>query len=276
VSAQRSMRPIVIVLVIVVLAAAGAGLWYLFFRPAGPAPVSLGATPTQPATAAAAADPPASNPPSDAASSNAASSNAASSNAASSSTAAVAAGGTAGMWTVDPSVGSFSDFSGSFVGYRVQETLANVGAATAVGRTPKVTGSATIDGTRVTAADFTADLTTLESDDPRRDGQLTHQALETNRYPTATFKLTQPIDLGSIPAPGQTVKAAATGDLTLHGVTKSVQIPLESRIANGVVTIVGSLPIQFADFDMSPPRSMMVLSVADNGILELQLQLTHS
>ena len=43
-----------------------------------------------------------------------------------------------GTWTVDPSIGSFSDFSGSFVGYRVDEELANVGAATAVGRTPDV------------------------------------------------------------------------------------------------------------------------------------------
>src|SRR4051812_28609658 len=269
-SAQRSMPsrgPILIVIAIVVVAVAAAGLWYLFFRPAGPAPVSLGDTPTQAATAAAAADPTSTaEQPSDVASSGAPAS----------STGSVSAGGVAGTWTIDPSVGSISDFSGSFVGYRVQETLATVGAATAVGRTPNVTGSATIDGTKVTAADFSADLTTLQSDDQRRDGQLTHQALETSQYPTATFKLTQPIDLRSTPAAGQSVKATATGDLTLHGVTKSVQIPLEARLANGVVTIVGSLPITFADFNMSPPQSMMVLSVADNGILELQLQLTRS
>jgi polyisoprenoid-binding protein YceI len=269
-SAQRSMPrrgPILIVVAIGVLAIGAAGLWYLFFRPAGPAPVALGNTPTQAPTAGAAADPTSTAvQPTDAASSGAPAS----------SSGSASAGGVAGTWAIDPSVGSFSDFSGSFVGYRVQETLATVGAATAVGRTPNVTGSATIDGTNVTAADFTADLTTLQSDDPRRDGQLTHQALETSQYPTAAFKLTQPIDLGSIPAAGQSVKATATGDLTLHGVTKSVQIPLEARLANGVVTIVGSLPIKFADFNMSPPQSMMVLSVADNGILELQLQLTRS
>ncbi len=33
-------------------------------------------------------------------------------------------------------MGSFDDFSGSFVGYRVKETLASIGATEAVGRTP--------------------------------------------------------------------------------------------------------------------------------------------
>jgi polyisoprenoid-binding protein YceI len=274
-TAQRSApdrRPILAVIAIVVLAAAAAGLWYLFFRPAGPAPVSLGAAPTQ-AASAAAVDPTATAAQ---ASGDASSSSPGSSPAAASGSGSTSGGAISGTWSVDPSVGSFSDFTGSFVGYRVQETLASVGAQAAVGRTPNVTGSATIDGTTVTAADFTADLTTLQSDDPRRDGQLSHQALETSQFPTATFKLTQPIDLGSVPADGATVQATATGDLTLHGVTKSVQIPLQARLAGNLVTIVGSLPIQFSDYGMVPPQSFMVLSVEDHGILELQLQLTRS
>ena len=62
------------------------------------------------------------------------------------STAVAAGDGITGTWTIDPSVGSFSDFSGTFVGYRVQETLASIGAQTAVGRTPDVTGTVTADG----------------------------------------------------------------------------------------------------------------------------------
>ena len=86
------------------------------------------------------------------------------------STAGSETGGIAGTWTVDPTVGSFDDFSGSFVGYRVQEELASVGATEAVGRTPDVTGTLTVDGTTITAAEFTADLTTLQSDEGNRDG----------------------------------------------------------------------------------------------------------
>jgi polyisoprenoid-binding protein YceI len=259
--------PILVLAGIAVLVVAAAGLWYLFFRPAGPAPVSLGDAPSQPV--AGAVDP-------TAVATKAPSAGVSLSPTPGTATGSSSGGGISGTWNVDPSVGSFSDFSGTFVGYRVKEQLASIGAQTAVGRTPNVTGSATIDGATVTAAEFSADLTSLQSDDPRRDGQLHGQALETDQFPTATFKLTQPIDLGKAPVDGETVDATATGDLTLHGVTKPVQIPLEARLANGVVTIVGSLPIQFADYGMNPPRSMMVLSVEDNGVLELQLQLTRA
>jgi len=181
-----------------------------------------------------------------------------------------------GTWTVDQTIGSFSDFSSSFVGYRVQEELASVGATEAVGRTPDVSGSLTVDGTTITAADFTADLTTLVSDESRRDGQLRNQALETSQFPTATFTLTKPVELGSIPAEGQAVDVTATGDLTLHGVTRSVEIPMQAKLENGVVTVVGTLPIVFADYDIAKPTSFVVLSVDDNGVMEFQLHFTKA
>ena len=56
-----------------------------------------------------------------------------------------------------------------------------------------------------------------------------------------------------MPADGQVVDATATGNLTLHGVTKEVQIPLQARIDGGVITVVGSLPIQFADYNITSP-----------------------
>ena len=49
-----------------------------------------------------------------------------------------------GTWTVDQSVGSFADFSGTWAGYRFDEELAGIGGNTAVGRTPDVTGTMTV------------------------------------------------------------------------------------------------------------------------------------
>jgi polyisoprenoid-binding protein YceI len=179
-----------------------------------------------------------------------------------------------GTWSVDTTIGSLSDFTDSFVGYRVDEQLTNVGATTAVGRTPKVSGSLTVSGTTITAATITADLTALQSDRSMRDGQLRTQAIETDRYPTATFVLAAPIQLDHLPAEGETVSATAVGDLTLHGVTKLVSIPIQAKLSNGVVTVVGSLAIAFADYSITSPQSMLVLSVADNGTMELQLHFT--
>ena len=131
-----------------------------------------------------------------------------------------------------------------------------------------------VDGTTITAAEFTADLTTLQSDESNRDRQLGRQALETSQFPTATFVLTEPVDLGAVPAEGQAVDVTVTGDLTLHGVTKSVEVPLQAKLEGGIVTVVGSLPILFSDYDIEKPSSFVVLSVEDNGVMEFQLQLT--
>jgi polyisoprenoid-binding protein YceI len=194
-------------------------------------------------------------------------------------TSSATTGGDAGLdgtWNVDPSVGSFADFSGSFVGYRVQEELANVGAATAVGRTPDVTGSLVLEGTTISSVEIAADLSTLQSDNNMRDGQLRRQALETGTFPEGTFVLAEPIELASAPADGAVIAVTAVGDLTIHGQTRSVELPLEARVSGDVVTVTGSTEIVFADYGIAQPRSFMVLSIADRGTMELQLQFTKA
>ena len=181
-----------------------------------------------------------------------------------------------GTWRIDTTIGSFSDFSNTFVGYRVQEELVNIGAKTAVGRTPDVSGSLTIDGTTITEVDIEVDMTTLVSDDSRRDRQMEDQGLETSEFPTASFALTTPIELGSVPAEGEAISVDAIGELTLHGVTKEVTFPLEATLQNRVVVVTGSLEVQFGDFEIGTPTSFTVLSVEDHGIIELQLFLTRS
>ncbi|MFL5679054.1 MAG: YceI family protein [Chloroflexota bacterium] len=251
-----SRRPLAALAAIVLVAAVAAGaygVWYLFLKPAGPAAIANSTLPPVPSSSAQAA------------------ASSTSSSAAAPSSSGQVSGGIDGTWNVDPSIGSFSDFTSSFVGYRVQEELGSIGANTAVGRTPNVTGSMTISGTQVTAATITADLTTLQSDDDRRDGQLRRQGLETQTFPTATFTLSSPIDLGGIPADNKELTLTAKGQLMLHGQTKDVELPLKSRLSNGVVTVAGSLPIVFADYGIEKPRSFAVLSIADQGTMELQL-----
>lgn len=176
-----------------------------------------------------------------------------------------------GRWSVDPTIGSFADFTSSFAGFRVQEELVGIGAKTAVGRTPKVSGSITIQGTAVPTASFEVDMTSLTTDDARRDNALRSQAIETTRFPTASFTLTQPIQLGRIPAEGEKVSVEAIGNLTLHGVTKPITIPIEARRSGDVIAVVGSVEIRFADYAIAQPRAAAVLSVEDRGIIEVQL-----
>ena len=240
--------PIIAVAVLVVVGLVGAGLWF-FLRDDAPPPVSI-------ETAVGGGSERGEGPPAP--------------------TGTLSPGDTSGTWTVDTSVGEF-DFenaTGSFVGFRVEEEL-TVGSTTAVGRTPDVSGQITIDGTTLTAASFEADMTSITTNDGRRDNKV-QEALDTSSFPTATFELTSPVELGAGALDGEEISVDATGDLTLHGISREVTISLQAKLEGDRVVVVGSMPIVFADYDVEPPTAPIVLSVAPEGILELQLFFTKS
>lgn len=199
------------------------------------------------------------------------------------STTTTAGGGTAtpdgidGTWSVDTSTGAFDyeSATGTFVGFRISEELASIGSTEAVGRTNAVTGSMTISETTVTDASFTVDMTQITTNESRRDNRV-QSALNTQQNPNATFTLTEPIELGADAASGAEVTATAKGDLTINGVTKAVEFPLQAKLVDGTVVVVGSLDVTFSDFGVEVPSAPVVLSVDDHGTLELQLLLTRS
>jgi polyisoprenoid-binding protein YceI len=168
-----------------------------------------------------------------------------------------------------PVEGVWSVTSDSQVGYRVGENLFGVDTE-GVGRTNQVTGSITIEGTQVAEGDFTVDMTTLESDDSRRDNQFRGRIMATDEFPTATFALTAPIELGRIPDEGEQITATATGDLTLRGITNPVTFDVTAQLTGERIGVLGSIPIVFADYDIPNP-SIAGITTDDNGLLEFVL-----
>ena len=175
-------------------------------------------------------------------------------------TAAAPSDGLDGEWLVDQSI--------SFAGYRIGEELASIGTVTAVGRTGNVDASLEFAGSVVNDLSVTVDMTSLESDRSTRDSALRTRGLETNDFPTATFTLTEPIDLGSVPEEGATFAATAVGDLTLHGVTNSVSMDLEGSLVEGVVVVVGSTDVTLTDYDIEAPTGFSVLTIEEVGTIE--------
>jgi polyisoprenoid-binding protein YceI len=167
--------------------------------------------------------------------------------------------------------GTWTSGGDSFVGYRVSEELANIGATTAAGRTSDVAGTMDIDGTTVTSVTIEANLQTLRSDSSRRDGALRRQALETDAFPISTFVLTRPVELPGAATSGEPFSIDATGEFTLHGVTREMTITLDAQLVGDVIAVVGSTEVVFADYDIEQPRAAIVLSVDDVGIMEFQL-----
>ena len=251
------------VLAIAIIAAAVFLLWWFLIRDDAPPPVNLreavesledeGTPETTPTASPAAA-----------ATETAAEATATATATAATSEAAADAPGVEGTWTL-------VEGRESFVGYRVEEELATIGYKEAVGRTPTIEATITIAGGQLTAVTVTADLRDLKSDDSRRDGALGVQALESSRFPTATFELTEPVAVPEGLARGEPISLEATGALTLHGVTRPVTIPLEAELVDGVMAVVGSLPILFADYDIAQPQAPILVSIEDNGVMELQL-----
>ncbi len=168
--------------------------------------------------------------------------------------------------------------AGSVVGYRVREKLARLPATNdAVGRTEAVTGSLRVrrQGQIITATDanLTADLTQLKSDEPRRDNRIRTLGLETERYPTATFVSTAPVEIPGSVLSGQVAQARVTGDLTIHGVTRRTTIPLDVRLTGAVVEVTGALTFPFSDFEMDPPNIGGFVTVESDPTLEFKLVL---
>jgi polyisoprenoid-binding protein YceI len=176
--------------------------------------------------------------------------------------------------------GTWSVASGSQAGYRVREQLANLPAQSdAVGRTSAVTGSITIETsgttTSLTAASVTVDTTSITSDKSQRDGRLRTEGLQTDTFPTATFNLTKAVEVPAAAIAGTATDISLTGDLTLHGVTKSVDIPAKVQLAGGTVEVAGSISFPLSDYSIVAPNlGGIIVSIADTGTLEFLVNFT--
>ena len=165
--------------------------------------------------------------------------------------------------------GDWAISAGSEFGYRVKEVLGGVDTE-AVGRGQDISGSITIAGTQVTDGSFTVEVATIASDNSMRDGQFRGRVMETERFPEASFALTSPIELSAVPPIDGEVSAAATGELTLHGVTRLVTFEVTAVRGSQRIAVVGSIPVVFADYDIDNPSNGAV-TTEDDGVLEFNL-----
>jgi polyisoprenoid-binding protein YceI len=170
-----------------------------------------------------------------------------------------------GTWQV-------SDDGASYVGYRVREQLTFLSSPNeAVGRSTAVTGTMTVTGDTVEAARVEADLTRLTSDESRRDNAIRQRGLESERFPTATLELAAPIRLAEAPVRGQEVRGQGKGRLTVHGVTREVDLDLEGRWNGSTIQVVGQLPVRMSDYQIQAPRVGPVVSIEDSLAVDFNL-----
>lgn len=168
--------------------------------------------------------------------------------------------------TVEATDGTWTVGEGSFAGYRLEEVLRGEDV-TVTGRTEQVTGTVTVADGSLTAADVEVDMASIATDQPPRDGYFRDQALQVAQFPTATFTLTEPADLGDGAS-----SVALTGDLTIRDVTREVTFDAQVASSGDTVQVVGSVPITFADFGVEAP-SLGFVTVEETGAVEFDLRL---
>ena len=255
--ARPALTAVIVIALLVV--GGGAAAWALFLRGDDVAPLSL---PSRAPTASSGT----------AAASSAPGASGATTSLPPASSAAIDAASIPGTWAIG---------ADSVVGYRVREKLASLSAESdAVGRTSSITGTATIvssGGTlTVNAAEFTVDMTTIKSDRQMRDNRLRNDGIQTDSFPTSMFKLTAPVALPATAATGAQVDVTLHGDLTLHGVTKTVDIPAKAQLSGGLIQVLGSLAFPFSDFSINAPNIGGFVAVEDHGTLEFLVNLTKA
>jgi polyisoprenoid-binding protein YceI len=148
-----------------------------------------------------------------------------------------------------------------------------------VGRTSAINGAFRLSGDKngmrvERGMRLDVDVSTLKSDDERRDNSMRTVGIETDLYPTATFVTTADIVIPAELASAAQATVNVVGDLTLHGVTRSVTIPMRTQYTGGRVEVVGSLSFPWAFFGMTQPNKSYVTVEAD-PTLEFQVFFDH-
>lgn len=113
------------------------------------------------------------------------------------------------------------------------------------------------------SVDVTVDTTSLWSDDERLTEHLkSPDFFEVETYPSATFTSTEVQQDGE--------RYRLVGNLTMHGITKSISFPADITIEEGRVTAASEFAIKRFDFDIKYPGKPDDL-IRDDVLIELNL-----
>ena len=170
-------------------------------------------------------------------------------------------------WTIDAT---------SKATIRVREQLARLPAPNdAIITITGAQGTFTLnpDGTFATGSKISVDMNTITTDDRQRTDSIRRDPLEVTRFRTSELVPKTATGLTLPLARSGDFTFQLTGDLTLHGVTKSVTFDVKATRTNGKLTATATAnpSWKFGDFGMRPPSSFSVLSIVDEIRMEFAL-----
>lgn len=129
-----------------------------------------------------------------------------------------------------------------------------------------------MDNDTLTGGLITVDMTEVASDNERRDINVRTKILETDKYPTADFEVTAPVDLSGVPDDGTMGEVTVPGKLTLHGHTKDVSPTMKVLRSDDSVVVSTDIPLNRADYQVETP-DFVAASIDEEGHINIRLAL---
>ena len=172
----------------------------------------------------------------------------------------------------------------SQAGYEVDEEFL-AGAANAlgvkpgkgktVGSTDQVSGQLTLDFSgatpQITSGEFQVDISTLKSNQDRRDNRIRNDWLESARFPVASFKATGIQNAPASYTEGQEVTFQLAGDLTIREVTQPAVFDVTATLNGDTITGKATTAFLMSQFGVDPPAMGNLFKVGDNTVVTLTL-----
>ncbi|WP_374945723.1 YceI family protein [Agreia sp.] len=166
--------------------------------------------------------------------------------------------------------GEWEITDGSSAGYTVGAVV-NGSSLAVSGTTDDVAGSATVDDGMLIRATIVVEVASISTDNATRDAYFRGPALDCADYPTASFTLSSPVALSDALVAGQPMLVAASGELSLHGVSRPVDVSLTARLQNGRLTLAGSVPVTFDDYGVAA-IDLGYVRVDDDGSIDFTFE----
>lgn len=151
--------------------------------------------------------------------------------------------------------------SASVVGFEAQAT--RVGAFS--GQTRDIQGEIALDLAALTKgvrATVHVNPATLSTGIWLRDSDL-RGVMETDRYPTIRFTATEVRTPRAALAPGDEVALTVTGTMEIHGVRRTVEMPVLVRVGAERIDVRGETSLKLTDYGIRPPQVFFIVRVQD-------------
>ena len=118
------------------------------------------------------------------------------------------------------------------------------------------------------------DPTTYNSGSDMRDRNVLRSTLETRLYDKISFESTQIRDIDLLtPTDG---KATVVGNLTLHGTTREIRVPVDASVTpEGVFIGSGEVTFKYTDFGMRAPRLLFALPASNEVTVKFRVVATR-